>query len=49
MRDHHTRVLDSCASLGRWRLDMFFLQALSGAAAGNVTMATSARYFRLKN
>ncbi len=43
------RVLDSLRQPRPLAADMFFLQALSEAQRNNVTMATSARYFRLKN
>ncbi|WP_315832433.1 serine/threonine-protein kinase [Bradyrhizobium prioriisuperbiae] len=43
------RVLDSLRQPRPLAADMFFLQALSEAQRNNVTMATSARYFQIKN
>jgi hypothetical protein len=43
------RVLDSLRQPRPLAADMFFLQALSEAQRSNVTMATSARYFQIKN
>jgi serine/threonine protein kinase len=44
-----TRVLDSLRQPRPMAADTFFLQALSEAQRNNVTIATSARYIRLKN
>jgi serine/threonine protein kinase, bacterial len=44
-----SRVLDSLRQPRPMAGDTFFLQALSEAQRSNVTIATAARYFRLKN
>ncbi|MBV9561784.1 MAG: serine/threonine protein kinase [Bradyrhizobium sp.] len=43
------QVLDSLRQPRPMAADTFFLQAISEARRNNVTMATSARYFRIKN
>lgn len=43
------RVLDSLRQPRPLAADMFFLQALSEAQRSNMTMATSARYFQIRN
>jgi serine/threonine-protein kinase len=43
------RVLDSLRQPRPMAADTFFLQALSEAQRNNLTIATAARYVRLKN